>query len=94
MLVCCTWLGGVGGEEAIQSNRREVGCVSIFLDGLSLVGVSNGVGFCVRGKFVRCNTILRQYLNTLSNMGIKNGLIIILGLIMVTCVGNMLGNGM
>ena len=26
-----------------------------FLDRLTLVGVSNGVGFCVKGKFVRCN---------------------------------------
>ena len=37
-----------------------------FLDELTLVGVSNGVGLCVRGKFGRCNAALKQDLNLLA----------------------------
>ena len=36
-----------------------------FLDTLTLMGVSNGVGLCLRGKFARCNAALRRYLNLL-----------------------------
>lgn len=41
-----------------------------FLDRVILVGVSNGVGFCVRVKFVTYNVI---YLNFLAKMGIMVG---------------------
>lgn len=40
---------------------------------MTVVSVSNGVGFCVKNTFVTCNVALRQYLNVLAKMGIMDG---------------------
>lgn len=46
-----------------------------FLGRLTLVSVSNGVGFFVRDKVVRCNATLKQYLNASMEMGMTKGLL-------------------
>ena len=51
------------------------GACFCFLDKLTLVGVSNGLEFCVRGKFVRCNVASRPYLNLFAKMGIMKELL-------------------
>jgi hypothetical protein len=43
---------------------------SHFLERLTLVGVTIGMGFCVSGSYVRCNVASRQYLNLSSKIGI------------------------
>ena len=39
------------------------------------MGASNGLGFCLRGKFVRCNVASRLYLNLFAKMGIMEELL-------------------
>ena len=40
---------------------------------LTLVGVSNGAGICVRGKYVECTAVSKQYLNIFSKDGDNGG---------------------
>lgn len=39
-----------------------------------MVGVFDGLGFCVRSKFVRYNVALRHYMSILVNTGIMERL--------------------
>lgn len=67
-----------------------------FLDSLTLVDLSNGLQFCVKGNFAKCNALSRQ---TLSLGIIREGLlnfciqriITILDLCMDRYVGNLFG---
>lgn len=67
-----------------------------FLDSLTLVDLSNGLRFCVKGKFVKCNALSRQNLNLgviregLLNFCIQR-IITILDLAMDRYVGNPFG---
>ena len=43
-----------------------------YLNRLTFVSVSTGLGFCVRGSSIRCNEVVRQYWNFFGGDG-NNG---------------------